>query len=339
MTSRELVYRTLDFDNPGRAPRQMWSLPWAQWRYGQEIQGILEQFPEDIAYAPGGVNAVTTGDPFAVGEFTDEWGCTFTNIHSGVIGEIKTPLVADEDWCDADKVRFPWEMLGIDVEAVNAFCHGTDKFVMSGCCPRPFERLQFLRGTEMLYMDLADPPDGLVEFIAKMHAFYCEEAEAWCKTDIDALTFMDDWGAQNSLLIHPDTWRAMFAPLYKDYIDIAHRHGKRAFMHSDGFTLAILPDLIDMGLDAINTQLFCIGLDKLEAFAGKITFWGEIDRQHLLTSAASVGDVAAAVEGVHRALWRRGGCIAQCEFGPGGTPENVRQVYQSWEDVTGYGKE
>jgi len=94
-----------------------------------------------------------------------------------------------------------------------------------------------------------------------------------------------------------------------------------------------------MGLDAINTQLFCIGLDKLEAFAGKITFWGEIDRQHLLTSAASVGDVAAAVEGVHRALWRRGGCIAQCEFGPGGTPENVRQVYQSWEDVTGYGKE
>ncbi len=57
-------------------------------------------------------------------------------------------------------------------------------------------------------------------------------------------------------------------------------------MHSDGYTFRIFPDLIDLGLDAFNTQIFCMGVDKLEQFKGKITFWGEIDRQHLLVDAS-----------------------------------------------------
>ena len=53
-------------------------------------------------------------------------------------------------------------------------------------------------------------------------------------------------------------------------------------MHSDGHTLRIIPKLIDLGLDAMNAQLFCMGVENLRPFRGKITFWGEIDRQHLL---------------------------------------------------------
>ena len=70
------------------------------------------------------------------------------------------------------------------------------------------------------------------------------------------LMFMDDWGAQNDLLISPVRWRKLFKPLYKDYIDIVHHHDKKAFMHSDGNILRVLPDLIELGLDAINSQIF-----------------------------------------------------------------------------------
>jgi hypothetical protein len=68
-------------------------------------------------------------------------------------------------------------------------------------------------------------------------------------------------------------------------------------MHSDGNTLAIYPDLIEIGLDAFNSQIFCIGIEKLAPFAGQICFWGEIDRQHLLPHAAP-HEVAAAVREV-----------------------------------------
>ena len=132
-------------------------------------------------------------------------------------------------------------------------------------------------------MDLAERPDGLARLMAKVHAFYLEEMEIWARTDVDALVFADDWGGQNGLLISPALWRELFKPLYRDYVEIAHRHGKYAFMHSDGHIAAILPDLVEIGLDALNAQLFTMDIEAIgREFAGKLTFWGEVDRQHLL---------------------------------------------------------
>lgn len=97
-------------------------------------------------------------------------------------------------------------------------------------------------------------------------------------------------------------------------------------MHSDGNILAIYPHLVELGLDAINSQVFCIGLDNLAPFRGKITFWGEMDRQYLL-SRGTVTDVDADVRRMRDALWADGGCVAQCEFGAGAKSENVRRVF------------
>ena len=116
-------------------------------------------------------------------------------------------------------------------------------------------------------------------------------------------------------------------------IAAAHAAGKKMGMHSDGYTLDIIPDLIDLGLDYFNTQIFCIGIDKLAQFKGKITFHGEICRQNLLPNG-SVQDISNAVRKVYDTLWDNGGCIAQCEFGPGSKPENVYEVFRMWDELT-----
>ena len=276
---------------------------------------------------------LTKGDPYAIGEYTDEWGCLFTNIHGGIIGEVKQPLVQEDDWSDAGRVHIPEELLSFDIEQVNASCkEKADAFLMCGCCPRPFEQLQFIRGTANLYMDLMDPPPAMLDFMEKMHDFYCRLLTKWAQTDVDALNMMDDWGSQNDLLISPRLWEEMFQPMYRDYIRIAHSHGKKMFMHSDGNTLRIIPKLIDLGLDAINAQLFCIGVDQLAPFRGKITFWGEIDRQHLIPHGTRA-EIDAAVRQVYDTLWSDGGCIAQCEFGPGANPDNVYRIYEMWDSL------
>lgn len=332
MTSRDLVKATLNFENnSGRVPRQMWVLPWAEEHAGKTLKRIQQEFPDDIITAPSflRVPTIAQGDAYRVGEYTDDWGCRFTNISSGIIGEVKETLVKDEDWEDWENIHIPVELLDFDMEQVNAFCKNTDKFVLGGCCPRPFEQLQFIRTTPEFYMDLVDPPAAMLKFMEKMFAFYCELMEKWAKTDVDALNFMDDWGSQNGLLINPKAWDQYFRPFYKEFIDIAHRNGKKAFMHSDGNTLAIYPRLIDLGLDALNSQIFCIGIDKLEEYKGKITFWGEIDRQHLLPNGTKE-DIIRAVKSVKERLWDNGGCIAQCEFGPGAKEENVYTVFETW---------
>ena len=337
MTPRRIVYDTLEHNNPSRVPRQMWTLPWAEKTYPKEMERLRQQFPSDFGGVPVTLAALpkTVGDPYTKGEYVDEWGCRFTNIHDGVIGEVKNPLVPaeDEEWENADKIHIPYEFLSFDIDEVNAGCAETDKFVMCGCCPRPFEQLQFIRGTENLYMDLMDPPPAMLEFVKKMHQFYCDLMEKWAKTDVDALNFMDDWGSQRSLLISPELWKKMLFPMYRDYIDIAHSHGKKIFMHSDGYILDILPILAEAGLDAVNSQIFCMGPENMAHLKGKITFWGEIDRQNLLPHGTEA-EVRRAVRQVYENLWDNGGCIAQLEFGPGAKPENVAAVFDEWNKIS-----
>jgi len=334
MNSRELVKRTLEFDKPDSIPRQLWLLPWAENNHPDEVKYIGEKYPDDITWCPACLaeKPGTQGDQFERGTYIDEWGCVFENRHRGIIGEVKEPLV--KDWPDLEKVRTPVECLSVDRDQVNAFCSRTDRFVLAGCCPRPFERIQFLRGTENVLMDTALRPGEFDELLDTVRGFYIDELEVWAKTDVDGLMFMDDWGSQLALLISPDSWREMFKPIYRDFIDIAHSHGKKAFMHSDGNIVDILDDLIELGLDAINSQVFCMGIEELgRRFAGRITFWGEVDRQHLLPNGTEE-DIRDAVRSMTDNLYSAGGLIAQLEFGPGAKPENIIAAFDEWDCLT-----
>ena len=335
MTSRELVKSTLEFNNDkNRVPREMWYLPWAIEHHEEMHHRIKQDFPDDIGRVrvEYELPVITKGDPYAVGEYVDEWGCTFINIQKGVTGEVKNPIIPadDFDWDSAVNIHIPEELLSFDIGQVSSECEKTYLFSLSGCCPRPFEQLQFILGTENLYMDLLDRPKKMIEFMDKMHDFYCRLLTKWAKTDIDALCFMDDWGSQKSLLINPELWCGIFKPMYRDYIDIAHNYGKKIFTHSDGYTLDIIPHMIELGLDAINCQIFCIGVEKLKRFRGKITFWGELDRQKLLP-CGTIDEIENAVKHIYENLWDKGGCIAQLEFGPGADPANVYHVFKTWD--------
>ena len=337
MTSRERVRRCLELDRPDRVPRDVWLLPATTMRYGkQAVQDFLARWPRDLTQVNAGKpkSRRASGDAYAAGRSTDEWGCVFENIQPGVHGEIKHPIL--DDWSKLDDVvQPPWELLEIDVEAANAFCRQSDQFVLSAGWARLFERMQFLRGTENLYLDMALNPSEVLALRDKVHAFNVRLLETWAPVESDAMCIMDDWGAQRALLIHPDQWRAIFKPCYADYCRIARDAGKKVFMHSDGYIIDIYEDLIEIGVDAINSQLFCMDLAEIgRRFRGRITFWGEIDRQHILPRGTPA-DARAAVAAVVEHLWQpEGGCIAQCELGSGAQLENGDAVYQAWLDLT-----
>ena len=340
MTSRELVQRTLEFRKPVRVPRELWTLPWAEEHYPREVARISGLYPDDIVKAPrlsrDGRDLNDPPERYARGTYIDEWGCVFENAQSGIIGQVHKPLI--RTWDDLDKLRPPEACLDLDWKAVNDFCRTQDHFVLSAAWLRPFERLQFLRSTESLMMDLAEQPDALFELLRRVHQFYLKEAEAWARTGVDALTIMDDWGGQRSLLISPALWRRVFKPLYQDYVTIARRYDKFVFFHSDGYISDIIPDLIEIGVNSLNAQIFCMGVENLgPKFRGRITFWGEIDRQYLL-SQGSPDETARAVRDVRRQLYADGGVIAQCEFGAGARPENVEAVFRTWSLLDQGGK-
>jgi uroporphyrinogen decarboxylase len=336
--SREIVKRCLKFENPERMPRDTWFLPWANIHVPEGVKQLQLKYPSDFIIAEGfyKTSPLVKGDMYAVGLYTDEWGVVWENVQAGVIGEIKNPILKDQR--DFSAVAPPYDILPDDLDdfrkAVNEFCAGTDKFVIAGCLPRPWERYQFLRGTENAMMDVMTIEDGVTDILKTIHKFFMTEVELWSSTNIDGIWFMDDWGSQTQLLIPPQIWRALFKPMYKDYCDLAHKNGKYALMHSDGCIIEIYKDIIEVGVDAINSQLFCMDIADLGKRAkGKITFWGEIDRQHVLASNdPEVG--REAVREIAECLYDpRGGVIAQFEFGAGANPETAMAIFDEWDRI------
>ncbi len=336
MNSRERVIRAIQHRPVDRLPREPWALPGVSMFRKKEYEILLSKYPSDftgpgVSYNPG---EREQGTPCVGGKYMDAWGCLWEVKEDGVIGEVKHALF-ENDYEGLEEYEAPWELLeGLDPEEIARNCAATDKFVLANTEARPFERMQFLRGTEDLLCDLArDDPRAYV-LRDKLHEFYLAEMRFWASTAVDGVSFMDDWGTQRALLINPEKWRSFFKPLYREYCEILHAAGKYVFFHSDGNIEAIYPDLIEIGVDCINSQLFCMDMEKLgREYAGKITFWGEIDRQHLLPFGTKE-EVAAGVRRAYKALCPDGkltGCIAQCEWGVKDPVENIHAVYREWD--------
>lgn len=326
-TSRERVVRALTFQAVDRIPIEN--------PFGGELE---RKYPSDVGSPPYIYpEGRCWGSRAKRGRRMDIWGCVWEAGEDGVTGEVKESPLRD-GWDGLMTYRPPWEVLaGADLSAVNPACAASGRFMMSmwESMPNPFERMQHLRGTEQLFLDLACLEPEVYRLRDMVHDYFMKQLELWVKTDVDAVQIADDWGSQQALLIDPALWRSFFRPLYRDYCELAHAHGKYVLMHSDGYTADIIPDLIEIGVDAVNAQLFCMPIEELAArFAGKICFWGEIDRQRLLTSGTP-GDVREAVRRVARAFMKekRTGVVGQCFGGNGHRPENIEAVYDEWSKL------
>lgn len=332
LTSRERVKAALTFSHPDRAPRDLWALPYVGLFRKEELDQLHKEYSFDIGgtqLSPGSSN--DDWQRFSkAGTYTDEWGSVWHLAEPGVVGEVKQPVLPD--YSRLDNFRPPWELIkNRDFSYANRLAETSDKFILAPCTARPFERLQFLRGSEAVFYDLATGPAEFHRLLAMVHEYFLEDMRGWCQSSVDGIMFMDDWGTNTALLIHPRTWREVFKPLYRDYVNLIHSAGKFAFFHSDGHISAIYPDLVEIGVDAVNSQLFTMDIEELgRLYKGKITFWGEIDRQFVMPFGTPE-DVKQAVRRVRAALDDgSGGVIAQCEWGKDNSLANVRAVYQAW---------
>ncbi len=332
MTGRERVNAALTFSHPDRPPRDLWTLPYIPLFKQDELKRVLDQYPSDFRRAEScpGANDSTLGRYAQAGTYTDEWGCVWQVGEPGVVGEIKKPLL--DDWSKLRTFHPPFEVVRQrDMDYVNRLCETSDQFMLSDVCARPFERVQFLRGSQNVFFDIAYGAKEFYHLLEMVHEFYLEDIRSWAQSNVDGVFLMDDWGMNQRLLIKPEMWRSVFKPLYQEYCDIIHQAGKSVFFHSDGHIEAIYSDLIEIGVDALNSQLFCMDIEGFtEKYKGKITFWGEIDRQYILPFGTPE-DVRQAVRRVRNTLDDgSGGVIAQCEWGKDNSRQNIEAVFETW---------
>lgn len=332
MKEKERVKASLTFKNPDRIPRDLWALPYVSLFQKDALAKILKEFPTDIEntlISPGSSNEIMKKCA-KIGKYTDDWGSIWHVNEPGVVGEVKEPFLFD--WSRLNKFKPPYHLIkNRNLSKINKSYNLSTKFILSDVAARLFEQLQFLRGTQNLFMDLAYRETNFLKLLKIVHEFNIENIKNWCKTEVDGIFIMDDWGTQRSLLINPNTWKEIFKPLYKEYCEIIHKADKFVFFHSDGNITEIFGDFVEIGIDAINSQLFVMDIEGfLSKFKGQITFWGEIDRQYLLPFGTP-GQVCNAVMRIRKALDNgSGGLIAQCEWGKNNPEINIKAVFNAW---------
>jgi uroporphyrinogen decarboxylase len=257
LSGRQVVRRTILFQNP---PRLAMDLPE---EYGSDIAWV-DMCPSPDARPASG---------------TDEWGAIWKYIGVSNLGEVADPPL--KNWANFGKLVIPditdasrWDEL-TDVRE-----RFEDKFIV-GRGISIYERVHFLRGLSNTWMDIYDAPEKLRELLDVLVEMNLAAIERYASLGVDGLFFTDDWGLQNRLMISPDMWREIWKPSYARIYTAAHDAGLFTFLHSCGYILDILDDLIEAGLDVIQMdQQENMGLELLsERFAGKITFCCPVDIQ------------------------------------------------------------
>jgi hypothetical protein len=332
MTSRERVIRTLNHQSVDHAPRDVWLLPGMESEHPEDVAEMEIRFPADILHldTKWSVPKRAKGAAGRPGQFTDAWGCTWSlGVHGEFEAVVEPPLSSAAKMAEYSPPAALLEAGRFSKQS--KACEGTTRFALAWSDVRPLDRLRFLRGAETAVTELSGGNKDTCRLLGVLDDFFRREMELWAGTEVDGVVFCDDPGWHPAPRISPKTWRHLFKPLYREYCEILHAGDKFAFFHSDGQISDIFEDLIEIGVDAIHSHWFAMDFEKLvEKGRGRITFWGEIDRQKIeLPGTAQT--IREAVLHVRKALdFGGGGVIAQCGWRPGTPIRNIATFFEEW---------
>ena len=194
-----------------------------------------------------------------------------------------------------------------------------------------------LRGYENALMDIAAEPafsEGLCQRITEQILAYIDLI---ADLPLDGLFLGDDWGGQNGVLLGPEYWRRYIKPGWKKVIDAAHAINLPVFNHCCGSFAAIMPDIVEIGLDCIESvQPEAAGNDPYlfkKEYGRDITFWGGLGSQSIIPFGRPA-ELTAEIQKLISIMGNDGGYIlAPAKWLMPDTPlENAVAIFEAFVD-------
>jgi uroporphyrinogen decarboxylase len=249
----------------------------------------------------------------------DEFGCVWLAPMPENVGEVKIhPLKNIED---IDSLKIPDPHRSERFASFERFAKmwGKDKFILGELTNGPWERAHFLRGYAEIMEDLALRPDAVCRLLDRIvDEWHIGLIEEYARRGSDGVITPDDWGMQDRMMISPAMWRRIFKPRYARLIDAAHSRGMKFFLHSCGNVRAIIDDLVEIGLDALQKEdiesLYTRSLS--ESFSEQLCFLCPLDVQRTLPNVSNWGIPREVKKLIRRLSTPRGGFIGMITMSP-----------------------
>ena len=257
----------------------------AEWRPGSLPDGTPARFPTRFQpeTRPDGTQVVT-----------DEAGTVLLKMPAGghYFDPLHAPLADAEsvaeidrclDWIETYDRPAHLDLAYEDLAATaRALRQNSDYLLVGFFGGHIFQAAQSLRGWELFLVDLLRNQtfaqallDRLAEANVRRFARYAETVGRY----VDVIHFEDDLGMQDRLLLRPELYREVVKPYHSQFFRFAREtFAGHLLFHSDGAIAPLIPDLIEMGIDAINpVQVSAAGMDPetlKREFGRDMAFWG-----------------------------------------------------------------
>ena len=279
MTSQERFARMYDHREADRVPilDHPWGATIERWRregMGEDVSWV-EYFDLDHV-ASIRVDSSPRYEHKVVEE-TEEyrvvktaWGATLRDFkHQASAPEFLDFTIKDRDtWADAKRRMTPsrdrvnWEQLERDYpEWKDRGC-----WIQAGMWFGFDITHSWTVGTERLLMALATDPDWCTDMFN--HELDVDIALLEMVLDagyeFDCVTWPDDMGYKGHQFFGLQMYRDLLKPVHQRAIEWAHSRGVRAHLHSCGDIRPFVPELVEIGLDALNPLEVKAGMDTLD---------------------------------------------------------------------------
>ena len=265
MTGKERVKAALNFETTDRPPVSATFTPEIAARL-REATGIAD-FDLDAALGNDLVKGVA-GNSFEMSyyrpqkpTYTCPWGVTwrwadnkfgsFTEIH-------RSPLAEDDEesmeLLKAYRIPSPHDEAQYEPLKKLIAAYGKEKWIVGSCQISLFEAAWYLRGMENFMVDMLVNPDYANLLFDKVMEFVQVAGRKYIELGVDMIWLGDDVATQQNMMISLDTWRDYLKPRYATLIrEFKALNPKiKIAYHSCGNCEAIIPEMIEIGLDVLN---------------------------------------------------------------------------------------
>lgn len=218
--------------------------------------------------------------------YTTSWGATLKNwTHAASTPEFLDFTMVDPDsWAKAkarmapDSNRINWKNLEQNYPIWKKEGHWIQADLWFG-----FDVTHsWMVGTERILCALVENPEWCMDmFSHQLDVGLKLLDQVWEKGyKFDCIVWPDDMGYKKSQFFSVNMYREILKPFHKRAIDWAHAKGIKARLHSCGDINPFVPELIEIGLDALNPLEVKAGMDPIhlkKTYGEKLVFHGGIN--------------------------------------------------------------
>ena len=295
MTTHERFRRMFEHREADRVPiiDSPWGATIERWRAEGMPEGVSFVDFFDLDHVAGiGVDNSPRYEAKTIEE-TDEyivsktvWGATLKNWkHAASTPEFLDFTVVDrESWAEAKARmtptddRIPWEHL----KKHYAGWRDRGCWIEAGLWFGFDVTHAWTVGTERLLIAMIEDPEWCVDmFNHYLTVTLALLDRVWdAGYTFDAVRWPDDMGYKYNQFFSVQTYRELLKPVQKRAIDWAHAKGIYAHLHSCGNINPLIPELIEIGLDALNPLEVKAGMDPIalkRQFGDKLVLHGGVN--------------------------------------------------------------